>query len=161
MKIITKANLSQDIKVIPTSNGTTMVAFSVADNRFMGRNPDNSPKTKVVFVECVAFGKLADYLIKFAQKGSGIFFEAELDYNVFKHEKGVNIPKVSFVLQTAQVISKQKPQDGQTEAPAQAKQPEPQRYAEPKPTTQTVVETPIPDNGGFDLTPSEEDEIPF
>ena len=111
MKITTKANLSQDITVVPTKNeNQTMVKFTVADNRYIGKNPDNSPKTKPVFVECVAFGRVADYLVKFAQKGSALFFEAELDYDVLVYQNGTRVPKVSFIIQSCQVMTNAKVQ---------------------------------------------------
>jgi len=111
MKIITKANISSpEIKSIQTKNGNPMVKFSVADNRYMGKNPDGSAITKPVFVECVAFNNNAVYLLKHAQKGSAVFFEAELDYDVLTYENGTRVPKVSFIIQTVQVVSNGKTQ---------------------------------------------------
>ena len=118
MKITTKAHLSSDIKTIPTQTGNTMVSFSVADNRYIGKNPDGSAKTKPVFVDCIAFGRNADYLIRVAQKGTEIFFEAELDYDVLTYQNGTKVPKVSFVMVSVQALRKQKEQAPQSQSAA-------------------------------------------
>ena len=110
MKLTTKAHLSTDVKSIPTKTGNSMVSFSVADNRYVGKNPDGSAKTKPVFVDCVAFGRNADYLLRVAQKGTEVFFEAEIDFDVLTYQNGTKVPKVSFVIVSIQALRKQKEQ---------------------------------------------------
>jgi len=104
MKITTKAHLSSDIKTIQTQTGNAMVSFSVADNRYIGKNPDGTAKTKPVFVDCVAFGRNAEYLTRVAKKGTEIFFEAELDYDMLVYQNGTKVPKVSFVMMSVQAL---------------------------------------------------------
>jgi single-stranded DNA-binding protein len=129
-----------------------MVSFSVADNRYIGKNPDGSAKTKPVFVDCVAFGRNAEYLTRVAKKGTEIFFEAELDYDMLTYQNGTKVPKLSFVIMSVQAIRGQKDSGQaptQNSAPAEAKAPAP------------LTSNKTPDTETYNVELDDEDNIPF
>jgi len=133
MKIITQANMTRNPEVIPTQNQNLMIKFGIADNRYVGKNPDGSAKMKPVFVECIAFGGVAQHILNNGVKGSPIFVEAELDYNTFTYENGQKSSQLSFVVQsarvTAKLVSNQAPQQNQNTYQNPQAQAQPQAQA--------------------------------
>lgn len=77
-KIIIQGRLTATPELRTTQSGTSVCSCSVAVNR-------RFDKEKTDFINCTAFGKTADFLSKFFQKGQEILMCGEL--HIDKYEK--------------------------------------------------------------------------
>lgn len=76
---IISGNLTDDPKKSETGTGMTVASFSVAARR------DKGKREEVDFIDCVAFGAAAEYVLEWARKGS--FTEINGRWSVRKYDK--------------------------------------------------------------------------
>lgn len=83
--------LTKDIEIVTAKNGKNFVKFTVAVDR-------KSDKEKTDFIDCVAFGKLAETLLKYVEKGNRILIEGELNINFYDDKDGKKQKSVSVLV---------------------------------------------------------------
>lgn len=77
-KAIIAGNLTRDPEIRSTASGRKVASFSVAVNRvFKDANGEN--QERVSYINCSAWGRLADVIEQYAKKGNGVIVSGRLD----------------------------------------------------------------------------------
>lgn len=77
-KAIITGNLVRDPELRQTPNGASVCSFTVAVNRSF-RDASGNQKDEVSFIDCSAWGKLAEIINQYGKKGSGVLVSGRLD----------------------------------------------------------------------------------
>src|SRR5687768_12998997 len=103
-KVLLMGNLTRDpqLKYLPSQ--TPVVEFGLACNR-KWRTPQGEDREEVLFVDCAAFGKQAETLNTYCQKGKGLFIEGRLKYDSWEDKQGGGKrSKLSVVVENFQFV---------------------------------------------------------
>ena len=73
-KVILIGRISNDITINKSQSGTSMCNFSIAVDRYMGKDKEKATD----FIRCTAFGSTADILGKYAGKGKQVAVEGNI-----------------------------------------------------------------------------------
>jgi single-strand DNA-binding protein len=88
-KVMLMGNLTRDPELTHTSGGTAICAFGMAMNR-KWTSQSGEAKEEVTFVDVSAFGKQAETLAKYVQKGSPLFVEGRLKLDRWEAQRASN-----------------------------------------------------------------------
>jgi len=136
-EVILMGNLTRDPET-GASNGTTYCRFQVACQRY-----SKDGEASADFIPCVAFGKNAENIGKFFIKGSKILVRGSI--NISSYEKdGKRQYSTNVLIHNFEFVDRK---SSNTPAPTKTKAPEPK----PK----------MPENGSYEVTSEEEDDLPF
>jgi single-strand DNA-binding protein len=86
-KVLLMGNLTRDPQLSYTPSQTAVVDFGMATNRKWTAQ-DGSQRDETCFVDCRAFGRMAENLNKFMSKGKPIFIEGRLTYDTWTAQDG-------------------------------------------------------------------------
>ena len=86
-KAIIAGNLTRDPELRSTGSGTSVCSFSVAVNRVY-RSADGENKEDVSFIDCSAWGKLAEVISQYGKKGSGVLISGRLSQRSWEDKNG-------------------------------------------------------------------------
>jgi single-strand DNA-binding protein len=101
-------NLTRDPEIRVTGGGMSVGSFSLAiNNRIKG----NDEKEDVSYIDCVAFGKQADFVKDYLSKGMPILIEGRLQQNRWEQE-GQKRSKVEVIVQTVTFVGPPKKSGG-------------------------------------------------
>lgn len=90
--VVMTGNLTRDPELRESKSGTSIVNFTIANNRYAGQDRDD----RVNFVDCVAFGKRAEAIAEYFSKGSRILVEGELNHNTWENDEGEKRSKIEI-----------------------------------------------------------------
>lgn len=76
-KVLLIGNLTRDPEVKYLPSGQALAKFSVATSRYF-KNRDGERQEETTFVDCEAWGKTAEFINQWFQKGKKIFVEGRL-----------------------------------------------------------------------------------
>jgi single-strand DNA-binding protein len=88
-RVLLIGNLTRDpqLKFLPSQ--TAVVEFGLAVNR-KWKTPQGEDREDVLFIDCAAFGKGAEVINKYCQKGKPLFVEGRLKFDQWEDkEQGV------------------------------------------------------------------------
>ena len=155
-RVILIGNLTRDpqLKYLPSQ--TAVVEFGLATNRkFKAANGED--REEVCFVDCSAFGKTAEVINQYCQKGRPIFIEGRLKFDSWEDKQGGGKrSKLTVVVESFQFLGGRDgagaPAGGGEDAPAHDEPPRPaqQRPAASRPSAAPSDEPAVKD-----------DDIPF
>ena len=110
-KVLLTGNITKDTELKTTEKGTSYCQFTLALN---GRKNADGER-RVDFIDCVAWGKTAELIAKYTQKGNKLGVIGELQKDDYTAQDGtkryvtkVNVQEVEFL------SSKQKEQEKQS-----------------------------------------------
>ena len=83
-KVIIKGNISNEVELKQTQNGTSVCSFNVAVNRFS----KDSGEAKVDFLTVVAWQQKAEFVSKYFSKGKGIIVVGRLENREWQDKQG-------------------------------------------------------------------------
>ena len=83
-KLIIKGNLTKDIDVKTTSNGTLVGEFTVANNERVGENEVTT------FIKCVMFGERVEKICPYLLKGAKVLVDGRLEVKTVVNEQLYN-----------------------------------------------------------------------
>ncbi len=173
--VILQGRLTRDVEMRQTTSGKAVAKFSIATNSgFKNQNGEE----QVTFTECTAWGKTAEFMNRYFQKGTQLIVEGELRNNNYTDRDGVkhygmlvNVKSVSFCEKRSEG-QPQQPQQSVTAQQAAAysqigyrqEAPQPQQFVQ-QAQTQGVNVQQVPDLsldglGGFEEIISDGD-VPF
>ncbi|MEC4683183.1 MAG: single-stranded DNA-binding protein [Nitrospirota bacterium] len=99
-KVVLMGNLTRDPEIRVTGGGMSVGSFSLAiNNRVKG----NDEKDDVSYIDCVAFGKQADFVRDYLSKGMPILIEGRLQQNRWEQE-GQKRSKIEVIVQTVTFV---------------------------------------------------------
>lgn len=79
-KVILMGNLTRDPELRYTPSGTAIAGFGIATNR-RWKDQDGNQKEEVTYIDITAFGKQAEVIGQYFQKGKGIHIEGRLKFD--------------------------------------------------------------------------------
>lgn len=97
-KTILLGNITRDIDVKVTTGGLTIALFSIAVNR-KWKDKQGQQQEEVSFVEISAFGKQAEIVAQYFQKGSKILVEGRLKQDQWEDQQGQKRSKLGVILE--------------------------------------------------------------
>lgn len=101
-KVIMIGNLTKDPVLSETPSKTPVVDFGIATNR-KWRNGDKSGE-EVCFVDCNAFGKMAENIAKYFLKGKPILIEGRLTFDSWTAQDGTKRSKHRVTVESFQFV---------------------------------------------------------
>ena len=150
-KILLMGNLTRDpqLKYLPSQ--TAVVEFGLAVNhRF--RTANGEDREEVMFIDCTAFGKQAEVINQYCQKGKQLFVEGRLKLDQWDDKQtGQKRSRLGVVLESFSFLDSGGRGDAAPGGPAPAPR--------PRPAT-TPTEPSAPDDGG-PAAAAAEDDVPF
>jgi single-strand DNA-binding protein len=103
-KVLLIGNLTRDPQLSYTPNQTAVADFGLAVNRrWKGQDGENREET--CFVDCQAFGRLAENINKYLSKGRPLFVEGRLTFNSWTAQDGTKRSKHRVTVENFQFLS--------------------------------------------------------
>ena len=112
-KVILVGRISNDITINKSQSGTSMCNFSIAVDRYMGKDKEKATD----FIRCSAFGSTAEILGKYAGKGKQIAIEGNIKTGSFEKD-GVKHYTQDVQVERVELLGGKS--DGNTAQPTQA-----------------------------------------
>lgn len=111
--------------------GTTVASFTLAVDRMIKR--DGQPTAD--FIRCKAFGKTADIIGKYTQKGKQVAIGGEIRTGSYKKQDGTTVYTTDIICSHVQLLGSadqtaRTTQNAQTPAPAPAPDPVPDDFVQ-------------------------------
>ena len=103
-KVILVGNLTRDPQMSYLPSQMAVVEFGLAVNR-RWRGADNQQREETCFVDCRAYGKQAETINQFLQKGKAVLVEGRLQYDTWEGKDGVKRSKHRVVIERFQFLS--------------------------------------------------------
>ena len=107
-RVIIMGNLTRDPEMRVTSGGMNIGSFALAVN-----NRVKDDKESVSYIDCVAFGKQADFAHEYLEKGMPILVEGRLHQNRWEQE-GQKRSKIQVIVNNLNFVG---PKKSGSEAP--------------------------------------------
>jgi single-strand DNA-binding protein len=114
-KILLMGNLTRDPQLSYTPSQTPVVDFGLATNRRWTAQ-DGSQRDEVCFVDCRAFGRMAENINKYLSKGRPVFLEGRLTFDSWTAQDGSKRSKHRVTVENFQFLA------GATSGPEQGNQ---------------------------------------
>ena len=121
-KILLMGNLTRDPQLSYTPSQTAVVDFGLATNR-RWTGQDGSQREETCFVDCRAFGRLAENMNKYLTKGRLVFVEGRLTFDTWTAQDGtkrsrhrVTVENFQFLPRTGATDSNQAVQSASTDS---------------------------------------------
>lgn len=86
-KVMVIGNVGKEPKIFHFQNGNMKASFSIATTKRY-RDTNDEQKELTTWVNCTAFGGLAEVIENYVNKGSQIFVEGELSVSTFTDQQG-------------------------------------------------------------------------
>ena len=102
-KVLLMGNLTRDPQLSYTPNQTAVVDFGVATNR-RWTGQDGTQHDETCFVDCRAFGRMAENINKYFKKGRPIFAEGRLTLDQWKAQDGSEKSKLRVIVENFQFL---------------------------------------------------------
>ena len=88
-KVMVIGNVGQEPKIFTFQNGKKKASFSVAASKRY-RDANGEQKEQTTWVNCAAFGGIANVVEEYVGRGSQVYVEGELSVNNFTDQQGNN-----------------------------------------------------------------------
>ena len=102
-KVLLIGNLTRDPQLSYTPNQTAVVDFGLAVNR-RWKGQDGESKEETCFVDCRAFGRLAENINKYMTKGRPLFVEGRLTFDSWTAQDGTKRSKHRVTVENFQFL---------------------------------------------------------
>ncbi|MCK4913531.1 MAG: single-stranded DNA-binding protein [Planctomycetes bacterium] len=102
-KVMLMGNLTRDPQLSYLPSQTAVVEFGLAMNR-KWKGQDGQMKEETCFVDCRAFGKLAENINKYLSKGRPLFVEGRLTFDSWTAQDGSKRSKHRVTVESFQFI---------------------------------------------------------
>ncbi|WP_045861599.1 single-stranded DNA-binding protein [Teredinibacter purpureus] len=112
------------------SNSNAGTSFTLATNEVWKDKQTQQQQERSEYHRCVAFGKTADYLVKYARKGSLIDIEGQLQTRKWQDQAGQDRYTTEIKISSAQIIDGWKNEESRTPNTSNKAQ-APEEYQDP------------------------------
>ena len=105
-KVMLMGNLTRDIELRHTSGNTAVAKIGLAVNRKfrVGDGDNRELREEVTFVDCEAWGRTAEIMSQYLQKGRPVFIEGRLKLDQWQDQQGNNRSKLLVVVESFQFV---------------------------------------------------------
>ena len=133
-KVILLGNLTRDPQLSYTPSQTAVADFGLATNR-KWTTADGQQREEVCFVDCTAFGRSAENINKYCQKGRQLLVEGRLTFDSWQAQDGTKRSKLKVTVESFQFIGSAGQGQGQAAQPTQNN-----NYSQQKPSSESSGE---------------------
>lgn len=120
-RVILMGNLTRDVETRATASNMTVANFGIACNR-KWKAKDGQMQEEVTFVDCEAWGGVAENIARYFGKGKPILIEGRLKLDQWGDKQGGKRSKLLVVAETFSFVGG--PKDGDAKpAPARREKP--------------------------------------
>ena len=116
-KIFLMGNLTRDPQLSYLPSQTAVVEFGLAVNR-RWRGKDGSDREETCFVDCRAFGRLAENINKYLSKGRPLFVEGRLTFDSWTASDGTKRSRHRVTVESFQFLGAPSGSAGEARQPA-------------------------------------------
>ena len=102
-KTILVGRLVRDPELKSTNSGSYLCRFTLASNRTIFQK-DGENKDEVGFFDCIAWGKLAEVVSKYAHKGKRVGVDGSLRFSQWDNAEGKKQSKVEIYVDSLQFL---------------------------------------------------------
>lgn len=102
-RVILVGRLTRDPELKSTNSGSYLCRFTLASNRTIFQK-DGENKEEVGFFDCVAWGKLAEVISKYSQKGRRVGVDGSLRFSTWDTAEGKRQSKVEVYVENFQFL---------------------------------------------------------
>ncbi len=102
-RVILMGNLTRDPDLRVTSNGNSICKISIALNRSY-KLQDGTTREETTFVDVDVFGKQAEVVSKYFNKGKPILLEGRLRFDTWETNNGEKRSKLNVVMENFQFV---------------------------------------------------------
>jgi len=102
-KVLLMGNLTRDPQLSYTPNQTAVVDFGLATNR-RWTGQDGTQHDETCFVDCRAFGRMAENINKYFKKGKPIFLEGRLTFDSWTAQDGSKKSRLRVTVENFQFL---------------------------------------------------------
>lgn len=104
-KVLLMGNLTRDIELRHTPSNLAVANIGLAVGRRYRSGEEGEWKEETMFVDCEAWGKTAETMSKYLQKGRPVFIEGRLKLDTWQDKNdGSNRSKLKVVVENFQFI---------------------------------------------------------
>lgn len=100
-KVTLCGRLTADVELKGTTNGTSVVFFTLAVNRPRGKDGEQQ---KADFFECIAWDKTAEFIAKYFRKGESLYIEGALRARQYKTSTGLAVRSIEVNVSEARFV---------------------------------------------------------
>ena len=118
-KVILLGNLTREPQLSYLPSQTAVVDFGLAVNRKWS-SKDGEDKSEVCFVDCRAFGKPAENINKYLDKGNPVLIEGRLTHNTWTAQDGSRRSKHYVTVEHFQFIPSPEKQQAEPDQTAES-----------------------------------------
>jgi len=116
-RVILIGNLTRDPQLRYLPSQTAVVDFGLATNRRY-KTASGEEREETCFVDCTAFGRIAEVLNQYCQKGKQIYLEGRLKFDSWEDKQGGGKrSKLSVVVENFQFLGSREGGPGAAPAP--------------------------------------------
>jgi single-strand DNA-binding protein len=105
-RVILIGRLTRDPELKSTNGGTYFCRFTIASNRSVYNKQTGESREEVGYFDCIAWGKSAEIIHKYLQKGRRIAVEGSLRWSAWEGTDGKKQSKVEIGVETFQFLEK-------------------------------------------------------
>jgi len=105
-KVILVGNLSRDVELRYTPNGTAVAKFGLATNRTYIDPATKEKKQEVMFIDITIFGRAAESANQYLKKGSQVLVEGRLVLNSWTGQDGQKRSKHEILAESLKFLGK-------------------------------------------------------
>lgn len=102
-RVILAGHLTRDPQLKHLPSQTAVAEFGLAMNR-RWRTANGEDREEVTFVDCAAFGKQAEVIQRYCQKGKAILIEGRLKFDSWEDKQGGKRSRLSVVVDSFQFL---------------------------------------------------------
>jgi single-strand DNA-binding protein len=174
-RVILAGNCTRDPQLKTLPSGTQVADFGIAINRKWLDKNSGEDREEVCFVDCSAFGNLADIIGQWVQKGKPVLIEGRLKYDQWDDQQGNKRSKLTVVVENMNLIGGRPGGEGdgdngagrddddrhQQQAPPQRQQQQQQRQSAPPQQRQQQNQRPPQNQQSRGNSRQPQSDIPF
>ncbi len=103
-KVIVLGHLTRDPEIRLTSTGHKVSTFSLATNR-VWKDADGSKKEATDYIDCVAWGGLANVLEQYVKVGQAVYIEGQLRTRSWEAPDGTKRHKTEVIVKELNILT--------------------------------------------------------
>jgi single-strand DNA-binding protein len=119
-RVTITGNLTRDIDLRQTQSGYSIGAISVAVNDRKKNSQTDEWEDKANFVECTLFGKRAEGLAPYLNKGQKVAIDGKLDYSTWETKDGQKRSMLKVIVSDLELLGGTRQQEQSQEQPQNA-----------------------------------------
>ena len=104
-KVIIAGRLTRDPEMKYLDSGNAFGVWGMAINRYYNDN-NGERQQETCFLDCKAFGRQAEIVANYVQKGNPLFVEGRLSFYQYETENGERRNKLSVIAERVQLLPK-------------------------------------------------------